>query len=54
MLYNVHDIIKLESFTEILELKYFRDTSSIDVDIDCVDMVIGNDVSEPTYQDLLC
>ncbi len=54
MIYNIHDIVKIDSFTEILELKYFKDMSANEVDIGCVDMTIGNDVSEPTYQDLLC
>lgn len=52
MIYNIHDIVKIESFTEILELKYFKDMSTKEVD--CVDMFIGNEVSNPTYQDLLC
>ncbi len=53
MIYNIHDIVKIESFTEILELKYFKEETK-DINIDNIDMSIGNDVSEPTYRDLLC
>jgi len=31
MLYNIHNIVKIESFTEILELKYFKDKSTDEV-----------------------
>lgn len=54
MLYNIHDIIRIESFTEILELKFFKDENMKDVDTTCMDMIVGNDVSDPTYKDLLC
>lgn len=54
MLYNIHDIVKIDSFTDILELKYFKDMSINGASVDSVDMIIGNDVSNPTYQDLLC
>ncbi len=57
MIYNIHDIIRIESFTEILELKYFKEAGKNDHNEGnngCVDMCIGNDVSQPTYADLLC
>ncbi len=55
MMYNIHDIIKIESFTEILELKYFREANKNGEENNgCVDMCIGNDVSQPRYKDLLC
>lgn len=54
MLYDIHNIVKIESFTEILELKYFRDMRTNDADVNGVDMFVGNEVSNPTYQDLLC
>ncbi len=54
MRYNIHDIIKIESFTDILELKYFKEANENGGNNSCVDMSIGNDVSNPTYQDLLC
>lgn len=54
MLYNIHDIIKIESFTEILELKFFKENEIKNSDVNRVDMRIGSDVSNPTYEDLLC
>lgn len=54
MIYNIHDIIKIESFTEILELKFFKDSDTKSVDTSNIDMIIGGDVSSPTYEDLLC
>jgi hypothetical protein len=54
MRYNIHDIIKIESFTEILELKYFKEANENGGNNNCVDMSIGNDVSDPTYSDILC
>lgn len=50
MFYNIHDIIKIESFAELYELEYFK-TANIPGDID---LYIGDDVSEPTYEELLC
>ena len=54
VIYNIHDIVKIESFTEILELKYFKDLNQEEIDKTGVDMIVGNDVSNPSYQDLLC
>lgn len=54
MLYNIHDIIKIASFTDILELKYFEDKSANKVDANNIDMFIMDKVSDSTYQELLC
>lgn len=48
--YNIHDIIKLESFTELYELRYFK----TDQRLNNLDMYVGDDVSETTYKELLC
>lgn len=48
--YNIHDIIKLESFTELYELRYFN----VGRHSDRPDMYIGDDISKQTYKELLC
>ena len=70
MFYNIHDIVRIESFAEIYELKYFKTDKDLgdgglgnlgnlgDLgnlgNLGNLDMKIGDDVSKPTYQDLLC
>jgi hypothetical protein len=53
MHYNIHDIIQLESFEEILELEYFK-VEENNMKVDHTDICVGNNINHSTYKDLLC
>ena len=53
VLYNIHDIIKLTSFVDLHELEYFASNGD-GIKMDDIDMYVGSDINDVTYQDLLC
>lgn len=50
MFYNIHDIVKIQSPEKIFELDFFK----TEEELNNLDLVIGNEISNPTYEDMLC